>query len=152
VEALWRHREQLEIDLADDRELDEAEREALEVASGFGDSLSDEETEHLARLNAWAERAARREDVKCTHLLDWLDETLRPGGVWNDERVIIFTEYRDTQRYLRERLAARGVRAERVAELHGGMNEDDREHIKAAFQAAPNLDPSALKLILGLDR
>ncbi len=141
VQALLRHREQLDIDLADDRELDEAEREALEVASGFGDALNAEEAEHLARLNAWAERAARREDAKCTRLLDWLDVTLRPGGVWNDERVIVFSEYRDTQRYVRERLAARGVPAERVAAMHGGMDEDDREHIKAAFQAAPDLDP-----------
>ena len=40
-----------------------------------------------------------RPDAQATRLLDWLDEH-RPGraGDWNDERVIVFTEYRDTQR------------------------------------------------------
>ncbi|MGH3600849.1 MAG: helicase-related protein [Pseudonocardiaceae bacterium] len=56
------------------------------------------------------------------------------------ERVIIFTEYRDTQRWLCERLLAAGYPARRLALLYGGQDEQDREHVKNVFTADPELD------------
>ncbi len=56
------------------------------------------------------------------------------------ERVIIFTEYRDTQRWLCERLLAAGYPARRPALLYGGQDEQDREHVKNVFTADPELD------------
>ncbi len=40
--------------------------------------------------------------TKAQELIAWLTATLRPGGEWGDERVIIFTEYRATQNWLQE--------------------------------------------------
>ena len=46
----------------------------------------------------------------------------------------MFTEYRDTQRWLHERLIGGGIPAERIAQLYGGQDEDEREHVKSVFQ------------------
>lgn len=54
--------------------------------------------------------------------------------------MIIFTEYRDTQRWLCERLLAAGYPARRLALLYGGQDEQDREHVKNVFTADPELD------------
>jgi superfamily II DNA or RNA helicase len=143
--VLRRAFEDAEQDVADEQEALEAEDQALEVAAAAtGAGLSDEEEALLDRLEAWARRAAANEDAKCTRLLDWLEQTCAPGGEWNDERVIVFTEYRDTQRWLRERLAARDVPAQRVALLHGSLHPDEREQVKARFQADPSLDPARI--------
>ena len=141
VSILKRAEDELSSDFETEEELDEATEEALSVAADFDPNLEGDEQELLDRMTDWAEREQGREDTKCTRLLDWLDETLRPEGEWNNERVIVFTEYRDTERYLLERLAARKVPGERVMRLYGGMDEDERENVKARFQAAPELDP-----------
>lgn len=65
-----------------------------------------------------------------------------PAG-WTDERVIIFTEYRDTQRWLRERLITAGYggkNGERLAQLYGGQDSDEREQVKNVFTDRPDLD------------
>ena len=95
-------------------------------------------SERQHRPDAKAQRAAR---LPGRHLR-------RPGrrGQWNDERVIVFTEYRDTQLWLYDLLADRVAGAsstDRVALLYGGMDDDDREHIKAEFQAHPTRRPVA---------
>ena len=48
---------------------------------------------------AWARQAQDRPDAKLTAFRAWLDPIVKPGD-WSDERVIVFTEYRDTQRWL----------------------------------------------------
>ena len=54
-----------------------------------------------------------------------------------DERVIVFSEYRATQRYLQERLAARGIAGQRVELLDGTTPADERERIKNQWQEPP---------------
>ena len=69
-------------------------------------------------------------------------EHCETGGTWSNERVIIFTEYRDTQKYLVDQLTAAGLaKGDRLKTLFGGQDDDEREAIKAAFQADPDLDP-----------
>jgi hypothetical protein len=69
---------------------------------------------------------------------------------WCNERVIIFTEYRATQKWLYNLLAAEGlVQGERLMTLYGGMNSEDRERVKAAFQANP--DTSPVRILLATD-
>lgn len=148
--VLRRRIEELEQeDFADEQAHEDATEEALDLAAGLDDPLTPEEREKLDSMRAYAERERHLEDTKCAALLDWLDATVRPGGAFNEERVLVFTEYRDTQRYLQERLAARGYPAERVALLSGGMDEDARELIKARFQAGPELDP--VRILLATD-
>jgi hypothetical protein len=83
-------------------------------------------------------------------LIDWLKATLRPDGKWNEERVIIFTEYRATQKWLFDLLARQGFAEEgRLQMIYGGMPNDQRETIKAAFQTHPR--NSAVRILLATD-
>src|SRR6185312_5386164 len=68
---------------------------------------------------------------------------------FTDERVIVFTEYRATQRYLQERLAARGIAGDRVELLDGTTEDDERERIKAQWQEPPGDHP--VRVLLATD-
>ena len=67
-----------------------------------------------------------------------------------DERVIIFTEYRATQKWLYDLLAREGfVAGDRLLMIYGGMPNEEREPIKAAFQTNPA--ESAVRILLATD-
>jgi superfamily II DNA or RNA helicase len=149
VRVLRRAIDATEEEFGDEAAAEEATTDALATAAGFTAPLSTEERGLLDRMRGWAEHARDGGDAKVEVLLDWLDGIVRPGGSWNDERVIVFTEYRDTQRWLQERLVARGLGGERLALLFGGMDEQDRERIKAEFQAAPSMSP--VRILLATD-
>ncbi len=77
-------------------------------------------------LERWAERAATKPDAKTEAVLALIEETCRPGGAWTDERVILFTEYRATQNWLLDVLAAAGSPAATAAHAvrrHGPRSE-----------------------------
>ena len=63
------------------------------------------------------------------------------GAKWNNRRVLIFTEYTDTKRYLEEQIKAAidgsDLANKRIDTFHGGMGNDRREAIKAAFNDDP---------------
>ena len=140
----------IESDAADNETLSETLWDALNVSARTMPPLTPEEESILDALQRWAANASQRADSKARQLLDWLDEHIRPDGQWSDERVIIFTEYRDTQAWLQNLLAARGfTENERTLLLYGGMKEEDRERIKAAFQARP--DESPVRILLATD-
>ena len=87
----------------------------------------EEELRLLEELQAWADTAASQQDSKASALLDLIEKTCRPDGEWNDERLIVFTEYRDTQNALFELLAAEGLTADgRTLMLHGSLSPDER--------------------------
>lgn len=137
-------------DYADDEEY---ELEAGEVMGSVSQSLSPlsaEEKGLLQQLREFAARASQRPDCKAQALINWLKSNLRPGGQWNTERVIIFTEYRATQRWLYDLLAREGFAQDgRLEMIYGGMPNDQREPIKAAFQAHP--DESKVRILLATD-
>jgi superfamily II DNA or RNA helicase len=137
-------------DYADD---DEYEAETGEVVSAVSQSLSPisaEEKVLLKQLSEYAAKTSQRPDCKAQTLIDWLKKTLRPGGKWNEERVIIFTEYRATQKWLFDLLAREGFAADgRLEMIFGGMPNDQREPIKAAFQTHPK--ESAVRILLATD-
>lgn len=61
-----------------------------------------------------------------------LQELLRSHGVLeNGEKLVIFTEHKDTLLYLEERLTKSG--GYKVATIHGGKNVDDRREAQWAF-------------------
>jgi superfamily II DNA or RNA helicase len=142
-------------DDVDDVEAPSAVRDALAVAGRFASPLTGEERRLLANLKAWARGAEGRADAKAEALIAWLEGVVRPADPatrerrWSNERVIIFTEYRDTQRWLTDLLTAHGLGGDRLALLFGGMDEDKREHTKAIFQADPSLDP--VRILLATD-
>jgi len=148
--ALARIFDQAEEDYADEAEQQEAESEALEAAARAFRPCSAAETQILNELAQWAERAAAQLDSKARQLLRWLESVVRPGGHWNEERVIIFTEYRDTQKWLHDHLATRGFKeGGRLELLFGAQDTDDRERVKAAFHFDPKESP--VRILLATD-
>jgi superfamily II DNA/RNA helicase len=137
-------------EFGNDEAADSASQEALDVATRVFSPPSDTEQALLEQLNAWAQRARGRPDSKAHALLAWLRAALRPQGVCKDERVIIFTEYRDTQRWLLDILASADFGGrDAVLTLHGGMPQDERERVKAAFQTGP--DEFKARILLATD-
>lgn len=139
-----------EDDFADDEDYEQATLEAVEAASQHSHALSADEKRLLSQLQKWANAAATAADSKANALLTWLDEFLKTGRSWNQNRVIIFTEYRATQRWLHDLLASRGFAGDgRLLMLYGGMPLDDREKVKAAFQTHPADAP--VRILLATD-
>jgi superfamily II DNA or RNA helicase len=128
--------------------------EAFEATGRVFRELAPDEEALLAKMRRYAERASGAPDTKARALLDWLTQHLRketPSGVaWTDERVILFTEYRATQKWLLQILAQMGFCEEgRVLTLYGGMDSAEREAVKAAFQAAPAVSP--VRILIATD-
>ena len=147
---LRRQLEEVEEDYAEDAAYEESTAEAVELATRLFRPPSREEQALLDEMQAWARTAVARPDSKARRLIRWLHETLQPGGRWNDERVIVFTEYRATQRWLQGLLAGERLSGgDRLLTLYGGMDAQERERIKAAFQASPTEAP--VRILLATD-
>ena len=147
---LQRLAEQMEEDRDNDDVFEDRLIEAVSVSSRNAAPLSGEERDLIDRMLKWADRASATIDAKGAELISWLKQNIKLGGKWSDERVIIFTEYRDTQNWLfnllaQEKLAEGG----RLMKLFGGMLPEDREAIKAAFQAGPKV--SSVRILLATD-
>jgi superfamily II DNA or RNA helicase len=128
----------------------EVAREAIEAAAAAeGSRPTAEELELLDGMIAWARRAAVTEDARTTRLLDWVQQNVKPGSRFVDERVIVFSEYRATQRYLQERLAARGIGGDRVELLDGTTTTEERERVKSQWQEPPSDYP--VRVLLATD-
>jgi hypothetical protein len=136
-------------DYSDDAQVEAAQVEAVEVASRRSPPPTADELRLLVRLRDWAQRAANKPDSKALSILEWIGEHLRPGATWNEQRVILFTEYRTTQQWLQRILAAHGFAGDRLAIIHGGMDHDDREKVKAEFQTNPA--DAAVRILLATD-
>lgn len=136
-------------DYADDSEVENAQAEAIEEATRHSMPLTPKQREMLDDLRAWAQRARNRADSKAQAILDWLTANLNTNGEWNDRRVILFTEYRTTHQWMHQILASHGFGDERLGLLHGGLSQEEREPIKAAFQASPQDSP--VRILLATD-
>ena len=134
---------------ASDSHLEEAETEAVAAAGVVADPLTNEQQHLLNELSSWAGKARNRPDSKAEAILEWIEEHLKTGGAWNEKRVILFTEYRATHSWLQQILAANGLGGERLMYLHGAMLPDEREAVKAAFQADPRVSP--VRILLATD-
>lgn len=139
----------VEEDYANDQDYETAQAEAVEEASRRAPELTPEQRKLLDELRSWAQRAKNQADSKANSVLEWCKEHLKTHGDWNDNRVILFTEYRTTHQWLHEILASHGFGGERLEILHGGMDQDERERVKAAFQTSPR--DSAVRILLATD-
>lgn len=137
-------------DYANDDDREEGQNEAAEVATGLLDPLSDRERKLLEEMSRWAEREKGRVDSKARALIQWLNEHLKPKGTWSNERIILFTEYRATQKWLVDVLTTNGFGGQdRLTTIYGGMDTDKREAVKAAFQASP--EDSNVRILVATD-
>jgi len=77
-----------------------------------------------------------RKDTKFETLCEWIDTHLRTEtSEWlNDERLVVFTEYKTTLDWLRERFAQLPESNTRIMTLYGGMDDKEREALKAALK------------------
>jgi superfamily II DNA or RNA helicase len=147
---LRRQVEETEEQQADDQTYEESIGDVLVEATRFFRAPDAAEKALLRELHDWATFATARGDTKADALLQWLQENLKPGGQWSDRRVIIFTEYRATQNWLQGLFSAVGLAGGgRLEVLYGGMHSDERERIKAAFQASPADAP--VRILLATD-
>jgi hypothetical protein len=133
----------------DDEVGSDAERAMFDRIRDLAPATSQAEQEMLASLHDWSRRHGERADSKARALIDELTAICKPDGRWNDERVVVFTEYRTTQDWLHGLLTARGLGGEQLGLLHGGMDERQREQLKAAFQAPPDRAP--VRILLATD-
>ncbi|WP_328865170.1 DISARM system SNF2-like helicase DrmD [Streptomyces sp. NBC_00304] len=129
--------------------LDEHLHDLVGLAADVGAGADLQDADLLGEMLAWSERHGDRSDSKANALVVELESICRPDGEWNRQRVIVFTEYRDTQRWLSELLASRGLGGERTGLLYGGMDTARRERLKAAFQADPDRDK--VRILLATD-
>jgi superfamily II DNA or RNA helicase len=74
-------------------------------------------------------------DARFDRLKDLVKQRLRNAEAWNqDERLIVFTEYKTTLDYVVQRLEREfGADSGAIIQLFGGMSDEDRERIKLAF-------------------
>jgi hypothetical protein len=139
-------------DFADDEEKDRTEETALAESTGFF-AVTPEERQLVEKLRDRAQDVAEKPDSKVAVLLQWIEEHLFTSGAWNNERLLIFTEYKHTLEYLTRALEARGWN-DQVITMFGGMPDgrrgpldtklpprNTREGVKAAFRAPPEQEP-----------
>jgi superfamily II DNA or RNA helicase len=132
--------EMLGRDLTDEDELDDVPAsEAEEIESEVADAATaartiaelDKELAILADLTEVARRVRHSgTDKKWTELRELLTDnnTLTTG-----EKIIIFTEHRDTLEYLAERIRGLLGRPDAVVTIHGGVRREERRKIIELF-------------------
>jgi Helicase conserved C-terminal domain/SNF2-related domain len=145
----------------DDSEAEEARADNLAVTAPASARTL------LAAMIDLAEQHRGAPSPKLLALVDWIRAHQCPavaiGGVdrpdrkaskadrqWNDTRLIVFTEYADTKRYLRHLLHAAidgSERAElRIMDFHGGMSDEQRDEVQRAFNGPPDEYPVRILL------
>jgi len=133
---------------ADDKEKDAKEREALHESSKYFGKITSQEHEWLTSMRQIAEKRSGLRDSKAAELISWIERNLFTNKQWNNERLLVFTEYRDTLEYL-ENIFKRLGWENRYLTLVGGMHEKDRERIKGAFQQDPH--ENQIRILLATD-
>jgi superfamily II DNA or RNA helicase len=137
-----------EWDDEDDSAVASVDEESFLIATAS--ALDAASSKALADLMIWADRHGQPADSKARALVQEITGICKPDGEWKDDRVIVFTEYRATQLWLQSLLEAQGLGGDgRLQLLYGGMDENKREYIKAAFQAGPERDP--VRILLATD-
>ncbi|HEX7380027.1 MAG TPA: DISARM system SNF2-like helicase DrmD [Pirellulales bacterium] len=118
----------------------------------------------LDQMTELADTARGQPDARVQALVEWIRENMCPDlpargersaspAQWNSTRVILFTEYDDTKRYLWQQLAAAidgSDRADqRIALFHGPTPPDEREIIKQNFNTDRAKHP--LRILIATD-
>ncbi len=143
-------------DLDDDLEVESRVQHASQTAGAWLKPLAPHLETEMKRIDtalAWLglERDQLRpnEDVRFEAVLNLIDKRLRDGRHWrDDERLIIFTEYKTTLDYLLGRLREHYKDDGTVIRhLFGGMADHERTTIKRAF----NDSDDAIRILIATD-
>ncbi len=142
-------------DLPDPEELDEmedSEREELEAMleaitlAGNADQVR-AEVEELRRL---AEQAQTVEDSGTEAKLSELKKLLQKEGFFDhaDQRLLLFTEFKDTLDYLMERLESWGFN---VGCIHGGMKSGSRDEVGTRLYAEQQFREGEIQVLVATE-
>lgn len=137
-------------------DVDEEANSAAASAIGAVDATQGDLRAELAAVDEMlelAEKNAFKPDARVHWLVDWVRNHLMNGPTWNQRRLIVFTEWEDTRRWLERRLReafAETDRAdERIGVFTGATGADRREEIKRAFNSEPDQEP--LRILICTD-
>ena len=149
----------------DDVEAALDEEVAAATSSALGGSSDARRLRLLDEMASTAEAHRHLPDARVVALLEWMRQhqcaglgtpgktRSQAGAPWQDTRVIIFTEYENTLRYLRNQLltAVEGTDGaeNRIETFFGATPPDRREAIKSAFNANPADNP--VRILLATD-
>jgi superfamily II DNA or RNA helicase len=149
------------------QEIEAAQVEAVTAATAGTHAHADVDREKslLSRMERIAEAARGLPDARVRFLVDWIRQHMCRGVAlpsersaskdtkWNELRLLIFTEYEDTRRYLfemlRSAIASTDLADNRIEVFHGPTPADKREVIKRAFNAPPDEHP--LRILIATD-
>lgn len=130
-----------------------AATEGAEGAVSAGPSAR--ERELLEQMQKVADAARGLPDARVRHLIDWIRANCMRADrrTWDSRRVLVFTEYGDTKRYLETQLrsafATTDQADERIRTFHGGMGDESREEVKRSFNLDPRRHP--LRILIATD-
>lgn len=138
-------RRTLEAETGDDRETQSRVATAASVVGAWLKGVADSLPAEIAGLDAAVARLGLDRadgelwevdplaDSRYDNLAALIDRLLREDGRWrDDERLVVFTEYKTTLDYLVRRLRAK-YGADRVLTLFGGMDDTERGEVKRWF-------------------
>ncbi len=147
-------------EIDDEEDLDDDTREELDGAADEGRSrtlpaVSGRAKELLDEMLSLSSAHRDEIDGRVLALLAWmranqcaglgLDAKRAKNAAWSDRRVLIFTEYGDTKRWLVNLLQTlcepTDKGRERVMQFHGGMSDEARDEVQRAFNSAPGEHP-----------
>ena len=135
-------------DLDELEEMEDHDRERLErlldaiTLAGNADMVREE----IAELRALAVRAEDVEKAGVEAKLAKLEDLLRGQGFFDrpDQRLVLFTEFKDTLDYLIEKLEAWGFK---VANIHGGMKPGSRDEPGTRLHAEQQFREGAVQVL-----
>ena len=156
---------------APDNEVEEAEEEVLDqatAASTIAELRIEIETLNVLEAQALAVRRSGS-DTKWTELSSLLSEIFTQSGIANKphaaeerapygageipppqpsphQKLVIFTEHRDTLNYLKDRITKFLGREEAVVVIHGGIGREERLKVQESFKHDPTV-----KVLLATD-
>jgi superfamily II DNA/RNA helicase len=132
---------------AEDTSAEEVLAEAA-TQSASQDATRDQLLSELKRVDAMLQLAQMikdRPDARAVWLVNWIRENLLEGRVWNRRRLILFTEWEDTRRWVQTLLNREFANTEaadgRIGAFTGATTQDRREYLKHAFNADPDKEP-----------
>ena len=150
----------------DDDALDEADEAKVEAKSRFITPAGQART-LLDDMLGQAHQHQGAPDAKVRRFIEWVQKnqcpTVQIGGAsakaskadrkWTGCRVLIFTEYGDTKRYLRGLLNAAvdgtDQAEDRIMEFHGAMSDEQREEVQRAFNSPAEDHP--VRILIATD-
>lgn len=145
----------------DDREAESRSRTASTTVGIWMRPFADELSDKIAEIDLALEGLGLGDrdtlpgtvnpagDSRFECIKKWIDDHLVRDGTWlDDERLVIFTEYKTTLDYLLRRFRETWPDdTNRFLSLYGGMDDTQREAVKAAF----NDFDSPVRVLVGTD-